>query len=414
MISNTNKASLPEPSDIAKEHSNQVVEYIDNLLKQSKSNWISFKDYMIAALYAPNLGYYVAGLEKIGQKGDFITAPEISRLFGFTIANSISQALKDNPDFNILEFGAGSGKLAFDILTKLESLNSLPNKYYILDVSPDLKAKQKILFKNLSKNIQDKIIFLDKLPEKFDGIILANEVIDAMPINLFEYSLESNNIAEIGVSLNPKYDKNIDQDHKFILKNNLNINSKYKEYIETKIIPNIDLDYLKNKSINKYLIEYNYQAELWIDTISKILNSGFIYIIDYGFNKSEYYNADRHHGTLKCHYQHHSNNNPLWYPGLQDITSHVDFNNLAEIAFENNCDIEAYISQGHFLILNNIQNLILDSNYTELEQLQLTQEIKKLTMPHEMGDLFKFLIISKNLNQDYFSNLEIFDKKAGL
>jgi len=400
MIFNSNNNILPEPSDIAKEHSKKLTNYIANLIKDSRNNWISFKSYMNAALYAEKLGYYVAGLEKIGEHGDFITSPEISNLFGFTIANSISSILQDNPEFNILEFGAGSGKLAFDILTQLEKLNSLPVNYFILDVSPDLKQKQKELISKLPEKIQDKVIFLNNLPEKFDGIILANEVIDAMPVNLFEFDIEKNSISEIGFSLNDNE-----------LELSLNKKSNLLNDINNKVISNLDINALKEKNVNKYLIEYNHQAELWIDTVSNLLNSGVIYLIDYGFNKQEYYHPDRYKGTLQCHFQHHVNSDPMWYPGLQDITTHVDFHNIAEVAYNNDCNIEAYISQGHFLILNKIQEFLNQLNLEEHEILKYSQEIKKLTMPHEMGDIFKFLIISKNIETEYFINLEMFNKK---
>lgn len=403
MIFNSNKNILPEPNDIAKEHSKKLTEHIANLIKKSKYNWIDFKSYMNAALYAEKLGYYVAGLEKLGKYGDFITSPEISHLFGFTIASSISTILQDNPNFNILEFGAGSGKLAYDILTKLDQLNALPINYFILDVSPDLKYKQQELFNKLPLHLKNKVIFLNTLPEKFDGIILANEVIDAMPVNLFEFDIEKNSIAEVGLTLNKENNDKLELI--------LNKNSKLISDVKNKIIPSLDIKSLKEKNITKYLIEYNHQAELWIDTVTNLLNSGMIYLIDYGFNKKEYYHPDRYKGTLQCHYQHHVNSEPLWNPGLQDITTHVDFNNMAEIAYSNDCDIEAYISQGHFLILNKIQELLEQLNTEETEKLKLSQEIKKLTMPHEMGDVFKFLIISKNLEKEYFLNLDIFNKK---
>lgn len=400
MMLNSNNNILPEPCDIAKEHSEKLVDFIKNLIKGSPNNWISFKDYMNACLYAEKLGYYVAGLEKIGKDGDFITAPEISNFFGFTIANSFSKILKEKQNFNILEFGAGSGKLAFDILTRLDELNSLPLKYYILDVSPDLKHKQKDLFTKLPKKIQERIIFLETLPEKFDGIILANEVIDAMPINLFELDIETKNISEIGISLS-----NLN------LELNLDSNTSLIDNIKENILRHLDLDILKKNKVSKYLIEYNNEANLWINTISNILNSGLIYLIDYGFNKQEYYHHDRYQGTLQCHYKHHVHSNPLWFPGLQDITAHVDFNSIASIAFDNNCEIEAYISQGHFLILNNIQDFLNNEKLDSTLRIKKAQEIKKLTMPHEMGDIFKFLIISKNLDKQYFNNLEMFNKK---
>lgn len=401
MIFNSNKNILPEPSDIAKEHSNKLLNHIAGLIKNTNNKWIDFKTYMNAALYAEKLGYYVAGLEKIGEQGDFITSPEISKLFGFTIANSLSPVIKDNHNFSILEFGAGSGKLACDILTRLEMLNSLPVNYFILDVSPDLKYKQKELINKLHKNIQDKVIFLNTLPENFDGIILANEVIDAMPVNLFEFDVEKKTISEIGLTLS--------SNNKLEL--SLNESSNLINDINSKIIPSLDINALKEKNIKKYLIEYNHQAELWIDTVSKLLNTGIIYLIDYGFNKKEYYHPDRYKGTLQCHFRHHVNSDPLWHPGLQDITTHVDFNSIAEIAFKNECEIEAYISQGHFLVLNKIQELLNKLDFNENELLKASQEIKKLTLPHEMGDIFKFLIISKNLKKEYFLNLEMFNKK---
>lgn len=410
-IHNSIHHKLPEPSQHQLEHSNKLTNIIIDNIKYY-NNWLSFKDYMDLALYHPIYGYYTSNNSKIGPTGDFITAPEIGPLFAYTIAKQISPIIKDyintNQEITILEFGAGTGQLAYDLLTQLDKLNSLPNKYYIIDLSPDLKNRQQKKLTEIIKKHKNKleIIWLDKLPEdnnsnNINSIVIANEVLDAMPVNIFQ--VENNMIYELGMSLKNNHITWAANQAEYILE----------QYLESRIIPIINQN---NQNIN-YISEVNLLAENWLNSISNYLNSGLIILVDYGFARSDYYNSSRTMGTLMCHYKHYAHQDPLLYPGLQDITAHVDFTTLTEATIaDDDLEVLGFYNQASFLIANDITSFVDNSNINNniSYNLALKQQIKKLTATHEMGELFKVLLLGKNLDYKYFEHLDIYDRSGML
>lgn len=386
---------LPEPSSEQLQHSQLLTNEIINSI-QNNGNWLSFKDYMNLVLYHPLYGYYTSGNRKIGQDGDFITAPELGSLFAYSLSQQILPILAQHPDFDILEFGAGTGKLALDLLLELDKHQQLPNKYYIIEISAELKDRQQHTLSTLPDHIKHKIHWLQTLPEdhSLHGIILANEVVDAMPVHLFQY--EQNQINELGLTI---IDNNI-------VWQTMTADVQISNYIEQHIIPCWTEDM-------SYISEINLLAQAWLASISQCLAQGLIIIIDYGFPRQEYYHPDRNLGTLMCHYKHYAHQDALLYPGLQDITAHVDFTALAEIAVANNLDVSCFINQAHFLLANQVTNYI-DNNKNDKNLFQLKQELKILTSPSEMGELFKILLLSKNINFKFFDHLQPYDKRYNL
>ncbi|MDX2164414.1 MAG: SAM-dependent methyltransferase [Gammaproteobacteria bacterium] len=312
---------------------------------------IPFPSFMELALYAPGLGYYTNGLEKFGPKGDFVTAPELSPLFG----KCISHSLKDFTQ--ILEFGAGTGALAKSIIESHETLEN----YWILEPSSELQARQK----ELLKNYKNKITWLTELPKKFSGAIIANEVIDAFPATKFLW--KDNIVWEYFVA---------EENNNFIF---------LTEPSQNKIL----IDFVKSLDLpNDYSSEMHLWLKPWIKSLGECLDSGLILILDYGFPRHEFYHPERSMGTLMCHYQHRMHADPLFKPGEQDITAHVDFTALAEAAVENNLTVAGYTSQAGFLL----ENKLLDFADPEND----ASAIKMLTLPSEMGELFKVILLTKD------------------
>ena len=311
-----------------------------------------FSLYMELALYEPGLGYYANGLQKFGPTGDFITAPELSPLFGKAITHAIQ-------DFShILEFGAGTGILAKTILDTHKNIE----KYWILEPSSELQYRQKKLLKDYTH----KITWLTELPQQpFTGVILANEVIDAFPVTKFLW--KNNKAYEYFVA---------EHNGELSLIPELSHNSLITDFIKALDLP------------NNYSSEIHLTLKPFIKSISEILKSGLILIIDYGFPRHEFYHPERSDGTLMCHYQHHAHDNPLYKPGEQDITAHVDFTAIAESAVENNLEVAGYTSQAAFLLDNGILDFVKDSKDTAA--------VKILTHPSEMGELFKVIALTKH------------------
>lgn len=369
---------LPNPTPEMLEHSKQLTAVICKEIAVSGS--IPFERYMELALYAPGLGYYSAGSTKLGSQGDFVTAPEISALFSRALALQCEQLLKIMPQGDILEFGAGSGIMAKDLLLELEQRQCLPQHYYILEVSADLRQRQQTLLKQRLPQFYSQIVWLDQLPAKpFNGVILANEVLDAMPIQRLQVTSEQLN--EYHVS----YEK-----EQFIWQFK---SIKQPELSKTIADYNIELlhDY--------YDVEINPLLPHWIQGLSKCLAQGAVFIIDYGFPRHEYYHPDRYQGTLMCHYQQRSHTNPLILTGLQDITAHVDFTAVAEAAIKNEFKVAGFTNQAAFLLSLGLLNLAELQLHTsdQRQRLLINQQIQKLTSPAEMGELFKVMALTKNL-----------------
>jgi len=308
--------------------------------------------YMELALYAPGLGYYANGLQKFGPTGDFITAPELSPLFGKALTHAIQ-------DFShVLEFGAGTGILAKTILESHKNIE----KYWIVEISSELQHRQKELLKEYAH----KITWLTELPqEPFKGVILANEVIDAFPATKFLW--KDNKAYEYFV---------VEKNGGLVLITDTPSQPLISDFIKTLDLP------------NDYSSEIHLTLKPFIKSLSEILQSGLILIVDYGFPRHEFYHPERSEGTLMCHYQHHAHDNPLYKPGEQDITAHVDFTAIAEAAVENNMELAGYTSQAAFLLDNNILDYVKGPKDTAA--------IKILTHPSEMGELFKVIALTKH------------------
>lgn len=367
--------TLPSPDSAAKALSEELQSQIVAEIKQAGK--ISFARYMELALYAPRLGYYRNGFKKFGKEGDFVTAPEISSLFSYSVANQCAQVLKEIGG-DILEFGAGSGVMAADILLSLAEKKQLPNHYYILELSASLQSQQRETIKNKAPDYFDRVVWLTALPEKnFCGVVLANEVLDAMPVNLFTVD---HGIKECGVAID---------------NNALRLCTLENE------------NKLLNDAIEKYQIDFpeNYTSEInlyltaWIKSIAEFLSHGIVLIIDYGFPRSEYYHSDRLLGTLMCHYRQYAHTNPLIFPGIQDITAHVDFTAVAEAADANGLTVAGYTNQAAFLLNCELLSF-LDENADEKTRFNQRQQIKQLTLPSEMGELFKVIALTKEINSE--------------
>lgn len=339
---------------------------------------LSFHDFMQAVLYTPALGYYMNTKPKLGRDGDFTTAPEISPLFGQCIANQLDEIMPHLQTPCIIEFGAGTGKLASTILT---SLRELPEKYYIIELSGYLQQLQYQTLLAECPKLLDKVHWVTELPDPIEGIVIANEVLDAMPIHLVQIAPNQN--LEYAViehqhtwqwQLEPLRDERL---HSAI--NNI-----------TQAHPDI-------LSHPPYTTELNLYIEPWLQNITKQLTKGCVLLFDYGFPAREYYHPDRDNGTLMCHYRHRSHTNPLCLPGVQDITAHVDFTAVAIAA--NHCDMQigGFTNLAYFLLGAGIDKLINPITLSRADY-QAKQALLQLTSPSEMGELFKAMQLNKNLD----------------
>jgi len=332
---------------------------------------------MHESLYAPGLGYYAAGLAKLATRdtlgspqsaaGDFVTAPELSPAFGYTLAQQIAQVLSQQEQPAIVEFGGGSGQLAHDVLTALSELGIHPS-YFMVEVSADLRQRQQARLAQWAPSVQ----WLDTLPCAFEGVVLANEVLDAMPVHLVGWH-EDGSVFERGVTW---------QDGQFVWQDrpaNQTLSTAL-----TAVMP----------PMPGYITEINLAAQAWVSELGQWLTWGVALLIDYGFVAREYYHPQRAEGTLMCHIQHRSHANPLILPGLQDITAHVDFSAMASAAHEAGLDVMGYTSQARFLLNAGILEVI--SNLDATAQ----RSIDKLISEAEMGELFKVLAVGRGIEFD--------------
>ncbi|MDO8262681.1 MAG: SAM-dependent methyltransferase [Gallionella sp.] len=380
-------APLPSPTPEAVRHSEQLAEFIRRDIAahcdaKTKRGWISFARYMELALYAPGLGYYTAGAHKFGEAGDFITAPELSPLFGRTLARQASEIMALCAP-HIMELGAGSGKLAADMLAELEKLGNLPDSYAILEVSADLRARQQTLLRARLPHLMDRVHWLDTLPEKFTGAIIANEVLDALPVHLAHW--RDSAINERGVAISD--DGFIWQERAISDIALLHAAQQARpELVEAVNVP------------DDYVSEICLAACGLVNSLANCLEQGVMLFIDYGFGAREFYHPQRNSGTLMCHYRHHAHDDPFFLPGLQDITAHVNFTGIAECGIDAGLELLGYTSQAFFLINCGIAELLQDTSPENLrDYLPLSAQLQKLTSPAEMGELFKVIALGKNM-----------------
>ena len=374
---------LPSPDSKAHSRSEKLSVYIKKMIDRHGGS-IGFDEYMDLALYQKDLGYYSSGNQKFGPRGDFVTAPEISPLFSKCLASQCAQILGDFEDPCILEIGAGTGVMAKDLLLVLEKSNLLPEKYFIFEISPDLKLKQQKLLKQSIPRYIDRIIWIDSLPErKFNGLVLANEVLDALPVKRFKK--ESDLFKEVKVSFTGNEFYWVDAPANHELTNAL-------EKIEDKLLKPFP---------ENYCSEININLKIWLDSVQSVMRKGVILFIDYGYSMSDYYHPERSDGNLLCHYKHHIHDDPFFYPGLQDITTSVDFTSVAKNAEEVGLNISGYTNQLYFLISCGLDDLVPDMSLLNTKsQTQISKELRTLLMPDEMGERFKFMALTKKYNKE--------------
>jgi len=369
------RANLPTPSPDAIAHSERLSELIRHDIA-TQGGWIPFSRFMELALYAPGLGYYTAGARKFGEAGDFITAPELSTLFGRTLAKQLIEVMQASTP-HILELGAGSGKLALDILTELEKRDALPESYSILEVSADLRQRQQALIQERLPHLASKVIWLDALPDHISGAVIGNEVLDALPVHLVYWT--DGGILERGVSSNGDT---------FAWQDRIPENAALLDIAKSLVVP------------DDYLSEISLAARGLIASLSERMEKGALLFIDYGFGSAEYYHPQRSRGTLMCHYRHHSHDDPFYLLGLQDITAHVDFTAIAESAIDHGAHFLGYTSQAHFLINNGVTDLMSEVSPEDVRTYApLSSQLQKLTSPAEMGELFKVIALGKGMEE---------------
>lgn len=347
---------------------------------RAQGGTVSFATFMELALYAPGLGYYAAGARKFGPAGDFITAPEISPLFGQCVARAIADNVRDI-DCAVMELGPGSGKLACDVLTELGQLGALPEQYWLLEVSADLKVRQKQALAQLPDRLSRRVRWLDKLPEHFAGVVVANEVLDVVPVHILQFV--QGDAFERCVAL--------DQDERFVW-NNRALPADLHDAAER-----IRSHFAGGTIPEGYVTEVSPAVDGLMASLADMMLLGAILLVDYGFCAREFYHPSRATGTLMCHYRHYAHTDPFLYPGLQDITAHVDFTRVAEVASAHGMDLINYSTQAQFLMNAGITELISHVHPSDATTyLPLTNQLQRLMSPAEMGEFFKVIGFCKD------------------
>ena len=365
-------SKLPQPSPAQQARSSQLVAQIRQTIAQN-SGWIPFDDYMNAALYTPNLGYYASELSPFSMRaaqGDFVTAPLLTPLFGACLAQQAIEVFERTGAPQILEIGAGTGKLAADILNHLAQLNT-PATYFILELSATLRAEQQATIAQIAPHAAAHVTWLDTLPTDFDGFIIGNEVLDAMPVKL------------IGIKDGAWFERGVAWHNEQLIfadrptTQTLPMNDEWRAALQT--------------SHSGYLSETHAQQIGFMTSLAHALRKGVIVMIDYGFPAHEFYHPQRSTGTLMCHIQHVAHADPLYYAGVQDITAHVNFSALAHI---NGLHTLGYVSQANFLINNGLLDFIPQQPDPRLA----ANRALRLMSEAEMGELFKVMAWHKGLD----------------
>jgi SAM-dependent MidA family methyltransferase len=358
---------LPQPDAAAAAASLRLIERIAAEIRRA-GGWISFARYMEMALHEPRLGYYAAGARKFGAGGDFVTAPELTPLFGRALARQVGQLLR--PGEAVLEFGAGSGALAEQVSGELERLGHRAD-YLILETSAELRARQR-------ERLGERARWLERLPEGFRGVMIANEVLDAMPVHALAWRTDG--IFERGVCAN---------EGGF---------AWAERPAEGEVLEAARAIAVEIPPSGRYESELGLAARGWVKAVSAALERGAALILDYGFPAREYYHPQRSMGTLACHYRHRVHGDPFCLPGLQDITAHVDFSALARAGREAGLQVLGYASQAQFLVNCGIAELLAAENPADARRYApIASAVQKLLSPSEMGELFKVLALGRGI-----------------
>ena len=373
-------SELPSADEHALSHSEALQKIMRRQIDNNNGD-ISFARFMQMALYEPGLGYYSAGASKIGEGGDFVTAPEISSLFSICLARQCAEVMSELSQAVILELGAGTGVMASDVLKELQKQGCLPLKYCILEPSADLRQRQEQLLNARIPDLLPIVQWLDVMPdEPFDGIVLANEVLDAMPVQRFQ--LEQGNIYELRVEWHEDgfawsrctADEELEQRVGDIIRQS------------------------KEPFRDGYSSEINVDLDAWLKSLSDCLHTGLMIFIDYGYSRHEYYHEQRMQGTLLCHYRHRAHSDPFVFVGLQDISASVDFTAVAEAGLKAGLKVSGFTNQTSFLLACGLEQIMQEMNLAEVSHLfEITRQIKILTLPGEMGERFKVIALSRGI-----------------
>ncbi len=362
-------------------HSERLVAAIRADIEQH-GGWISFARFMELALYAPGLGYYTAGAHKFGSNGDFVTAPELSPLFSRCIATQCAELLSASGGGDILEVGAGSGMMAAEVLNELGTLNQLPRHYQILEVSADLRERQLATLTARAARHLARVSWLDELPAAVRGVIVANEVLDALPVDRFR--IRSGRLKALGVSWQ--------QDRL--------------DWSEAPATPPLEHKVreieaqIGSSFAEGYTSEINLRLDPWLRSLAGVLENGLMLLIDYGLPRRQYYRQERRDGTLLCHFRQRFHSDPFIYVGLQDIGAWVDFTAVAETASEAGLTVAGFTTQAHFLMGLGIEQHLKAAGERELvERLSLARQAMLLTLPGEMGERFKVIGLTRGVSQ---------------
>jgi SAM-dependent MidA family methyltransferase len=383
-------STFPLPSAEAQAHSARVLRFIRAQIEAAGGN-ISFAQYMAQALYAPGLGYYSAGAHKFGEAGDFVTAPEISPLFGKTVVQQIQPVLAQLEAPVVLELGAGTGALAEQILQALAERDALPQAYWILEPSAELQQRQQQRLKQaLPAGIFARVQWLQRIPEaSFAGVILGNEVVDALPCVLIEKT-------EQGL-----LERVVEWREDALAWTTRSLTPALTEALER--IP---------QSVREawpcgYVTELRTTLHDWLAALALPLRQGAMFWIDYGYGRREYYHPERTQGTLRCFYRHRAHDNPFLWPGLQDITAHVDFTDLAEAAHAADLQIAGYTTQASFLLAGGLLNLAEQTTDARVLAEQ-SRALQVLLMPGQMGELIKVMALTRGVElPQYFAEADL-------
>jgi len=366
-------STLPLPGKDAREHSARVVARVRDEIAQH-GGFIPFSRYMELVLYAPGLGYYVAGARKFGADGDFVTGPELTPLYGAAIARQIEAIFSAARGRTIVELGAGSGALAASLLDALEAGNVEPERYCILEVSPELRARQQATIAARAPVQATRVEWLDRLPETIDGAVVMNEVLDAIPPRLV--ARQGGRWLERGVAWRdgaPRFDERPLDDAR----------------LATLAAARFPAD-------GDYASEVNPAAEALVTTIARRVASGALVVVDYGFPRHEYYHSQRREGTLVGHYRHRVHADPFLWPGLSDLTAHVDFTAIAEAGERGGAEVAGFATQASFLVGCGILDLLAALGPPDSAvYLRAAAAVQKLVSPAEMGELFKVMLLSR-------------------
>jgi SAM-dependent MidA family methyltransferase len=381
--------------EVQAKHSGLVREHLRDQIAAA-GGWLSFERFMELVLYAPGLGYYSGGAQKLGKDGDFTTAPEISSLFGRCVAVQCAEVLRALHAPSILEIGAGSGRLAADVLARLQGSGQLPENYWILEVSADLRQRQRALLEERLPHLLPLVAWLDRPPEEpFDGIVLANEVLDALPVARFRW--DAGGIDELGVG--------IDQQNF--------------AWVARPATPAMAQACNRLSEAGGgwdagYVSEFCPRIPAWTRAVTRSLRTGAALWFDYGLPRAEYYLPERHDGTLICHYRHRVSGDPFVNIGLQDITAWVDFTLLAEASREAGFELAGFTTQAHFLAGVGIdREMRLAAGDDENRFARLAHQARQLMLPGEMGERFKAMVWLRGLDMP-LSGFELLDLRHTL